>query len=229
MAEAGDAGKGAELSASVGDYLKAVWQLSNGGMASPGEIARELGVTAPSVTAMLLKLQRDGLVTYVPYRGADLTPTGRSEALRLVRRHRLLETFLIEDLGFGWDEVHEEAERMEHVMSDRLTERLAQHLGQPAFDPHGDPIPSVDGTLPEGPDVQLSDSKVGTRFVVQRVKTQDSDVLLHLTELGVAPGSEVVVLGREPRGNLLYLDHGDGQDFALSRDLAKLILGYPKE
>lgn len=222
-------GKGAELSASVGDYLKAVWQLSNGGMASPGEIARELGVTAPSVTAMLLKLQRDGLVTYVPYRGADLTPTGRSEALRLVRRHRLLETFLIEDLGFGWDEVHEEAERMEHVMSDRFTERLAQHLGQPAFDPHGDPIPSVDGTLPAGPDVQLADSKVGTRFVVQRVKTQDSDVLLHLTELGVAPGSEVVVLGREPRGNLLYLDHGDGQDFALSRDLAKLILGYPKE
>ncbi len=222
-------GKGAELSASVGDYLKAVWQLSNGGMASPGEIARELGVTAPSVTAMLLKLQRDGLVTYVPYRGADLTPTGRSEALRLVRRHRLLETFLIEDLGFGWDEVHEEAERMEHVMSDRFTERLAQHLGQPAFDPHGDPIPSVDGTLPAGPDVQLADSKVGTRFVVQRVKTQDSDVLLHLTELGVAPGSEVVVLGREPRGNLLYLDHGDGKDFALSRDLAKLILGYPKE
>lgn len=213
----------------MGDYLKAVWQLSNGGMASPGEIARELGVTAPSVTAMLLKLQRDGLVTYVPYRGADLTPTGRSEALRLVRRHRLLETFLIEDLGFGWDEVHEEAERMEHVMSDRFTERLAQHLGQPAFDPHGDPIPSVDGTLPAGPDVQLADSKVGTRFVVQRVKTQDSDVLLHLTELGVAPGSEVVVLGREPRGNLLYLDHGDGKDFALSRDLAKLILGYPKE
>jgi len=229
MSEVGDTDKGTRLSVSVGDYLKAVWQLSTGGLASPGDIARELGVTAPSVTAMLLKLQRDGLVTYVPYRGADLTPTGRAEALRLVRRHRLLETFLIEDLGFGWDEVHEEAERMEHMMSDRFTERLAQHLGQPAFDPHGDPIPRADGTLPEGPDVQLADSKVGTQFVVQRVKTQDSDVLAHLTELGVTPGCEVTVSGREPRGNLLYLNHGDGKDFALSRDLAKLILGYPKE
>ncbi len=228
MSDVEHPGKTTSLSVSVGDYLKAVWQLSNGGLASPGEIARGLGVTAPSVTAMLLKLQRDGLVTYVPYRGANLTPTGRVEALRLVRRHRLLETFLIEDLGFGWDEVHEEAERMEHMMSDRFTERLAQHLGQPAFDPHGDPIPRVDGTLPEGPDVQLADSTIGARFVVQRVKTQDSDVLAHLTELGVTPGCEIVVVGREPRGNLLHLDHGDGKAFALSRDLAKMILGYPK-
>lgn len=226
MQERTEEGVAQSLSASVGDYLKAVWQLSAVGPAAPGDIARELGVSGSSVTAMLLRLQRDGLVDYVPYRGAELTPSGRTEALRLVRRHRLLETFLIRDLGFTWDEVHEEAERVEHAVSDRFTERLAVHLGQPRYDPHGDPIPRADGSMPDAPEVSLAGADVGSSFLVQRVLTQDSEALAHLALLGVAPGSVLTVVAREPVGRLLTLRSGLGEEpFALSHDLAMLVMG----
>lgn len=239
-------GQAPTLSASVGDYLKAIWQLGQGEPVATGDIARELGVTAPSVTGMLGKLKRDGLIRYQPYRGAELSDLGLAEAMRLLRRHRLLETFLIQDLGFGWDEVHEEAERMEHVMSERFTERLAQHLGQPTFDPHGDPIPRRDGSLPQGPDVPLSDAPEGVRFEVHRVLSQDADVLGYVTGLGVVPGAVLRVTSREPSGELLHArvegrETGSAADrtgsgraarragqethVALSRTLAARILG----
>lgn len=233
------------MSASVGDYLKAIWHLGQGEPVATGDIARELGVTAPSVTGMLGKLKRDGLIRYQPYRGAELSERGLAEAMRLLRRHRLLETFLIQDLGFGWDEVHEEAERMEHVMSERFTERLAQHLGQPTFDPHGDPIPRRDGSLPEGPDVPLNDVPEGVRFEVHRVLSQDADVLGYVTGLGVVPGAVLRVTSREPSGELLHArverqeagspdrpgsaraarKRGQETSVALSRTLAARILG----
>lgn len=214
------------LSTSVGDYLKAIWVIAREGPASTGDIARALGVTAPSVTGMLGKLKRMGMIRYTPYYGAELTGDGRSEALRLLRRHRLLETFLIRDLGYGWDEVHTEAEAMEHVMSERFTERLAEHLGQPSHDPHGDPIPRPDGSLPSTPSTALAEVPRGGRFTVSRVLSQDPEVLSYVTELGLGPGSEVRLARREPRGGLVVVRIGD-EEVALSRDLAAVILGTP--
>lgn len=218
----------AELSRAVGDYLKAIWQLTGEGPASTGDIARALGVTAPSVTGMLTRLNGQGLVTYRPYRGAELTTQGKLEATRLLRRHRLLETFMIRELGFGWDEVHEEAERLEHVVSDDFTERLATHLGEPDFDPHGDPIPRRDGTLPHGPDTPLSEAPRGERFVVHRVLSQDGEVLSYLRGLGIEPGRRLRVVGGEPGGNLLRLRvdrRGHESEVGLSTALAAAVLG----
>lgn len=215
----------APLSASVGDYLKAIWVVGPDGPAATGDIARELDVTAQSVTGMLGKLKRMGLIEYQRYYGAELTPEGRAQALRLIRKHRLLETFLIRDLGFSWDEVHEQAEAMEHVMSDRFTDRLAEHLGQPTHDPHGDPIPRPDGTLPVTPDAVLAEVEVGRRFRVSRVLSQDAEVLAYLERLRIRPGAQLTVLGREPRGNMLELRVADAPPLALSRELASVVLG----
>src|SRR5919107_5435438 len=136
-----------EPSASVGDYLKAVWETTGSGAASTKGVADRLSVSSASVTNMFARLQGMGLALYEPYRGASLTRRGRTEALRLVRRHRLIETFLLEHLGYSWEDVHGEAERLEHAVSDEFTERLAELLGHPGRDPHGDPIPAANGTL----------------------------------------------------------------------------------
>lgn len=223
----------ARLSSSVGDYLKTIWQLSSstGSSVGTGEIARELGVTAPSVTGMLGKMHGLGLVLYQPYKGAELTAEGRREAVRLVRRHRLLETFMITELGFGWEEVHAEAELMEHVVSDDFTERLAAHLGQPLFDPHGDPIPRADGSIPTAPHTPLAQLQMGERFLVHRVPSQDSEVLAYLESIGVEPGAELRLRQREPGGNLLLLDRplpgapGTARQLSLSREMAGMVLG----
>ena len=140
------------LSSSTGDYLKVIWELTASGAASTTNIAARLSVSPGSVTRMLGRLQGMGLVDYERYRGASLTGRGRAEALRLVRRHRLIETFLLECLGYSWEDVHEEAERLEHAVSDEFTERLADLLGHPAHDPHGSPIPGTDGSVPSEAD-----------------------------------------------------------------------------
>ena len=134
-------------SASVEDYVKAVWEVAGSGAASTKDVAERLSIAPPSVTNMFVRLQEMGLVEYERYRGASLTRRGRGEALRLIRRHRLIETFLLEHLGYSWREVHEEAERLEHAVSDGFTERLAEFLGHPDQDPHGDPIPAADGSF----------------------------------------------------------------------------------
>jgi DtxR family Mn-dependent transcriptional regulator len=222
-----------DLSISIGDYLKTIWRVAGSGSASTGDIARELGVTAPSVTGMLVRMKGLGLVGYQPYKGAELTDVGRREVMRLLRRHRVLETFMIEHLGFGWDEVHLEAERMEHAMSDEFTDRLARYLGQPSFDPHGDPIPRSDGSLPDSPTTPLSSVPVGATFRVYRVLAQDRETLSYLTGLGIEPGCEVRVAGTEPTGRLLrvvqvgdaHRQPGTGTEFAVSSELAEAILG----
>ncbi len=228
-----DAALDAPLSSSVGDYLKTIWLLrgATDEPVSTGEIARELGVTAPSVTGMLGKMHGLGLVRYQPYKGAELTAEGRLQAVRLVRRHRLLETFMITELGFGWEEVHAEAELMEHVVSDEFTERLAAHLGQPLFDPHGDPIPQQDGTVPTAPHTPLSELEPGQRFVVHRVPSQEREVLAYLQDLGIEPGCELRLRQREPGGKLLLLERtvlgtpGVRGAVPLSREMASLVLG----
>lgn len=227
------AGVDSDLSTSTGDYLKTIWRVAGVGAASTGDIARDLDVTAPSVTGMLVRMKGLGLVNYQPYKGAELTDSGRREVMRLLRRHRVLETFMIEHLGFGWDEVHGEAERMEHTMSDEFTDRLARYLGHPSFDPHGDPIPRGDGSLPDSPATPLSSVAVGSTFRVYRVLAQDSETLSYLTGLGIEPGCELLVAGAEPTGHLLRVVPVDspgkqprhGAEFAISRELAESILG----
>lgn len=137
-----------QLSASVGDYLKAVWEIAGSGAAPTKGVSDRLSVSPASVTNMFVRLQEMGLARYERYRGASITEEGRTEALRLVRRHRLIETFLLRHLGYSREDVHEEAEGLEHVVSDQFTERLAAMLGHPDRDSHGAPIPAPDGVLP---------------------------------------------------------------------------------
>jgi len=214
------------VSDAAGDYLKAIWSLSRDGPASTNAIAGRLGFTPASVSGMLARLDEAGLVEHVRYRGATLTEAGRREALRLIRRHRLVETFMIRDLGYRWDEVHDEAEALEHAVSDRFAERLADLLGHPSHDPHGDPIPRPDGTVPPTPDLPLTEVEHGARLRVARLLSQDGAVLEHLAALGIEPGSTVRVTGREPLGGIVQLEV-DGRPCALSRDLAERVRGEP--
>ncbi len=216
--------KSALLSDSVGNYLKAIWVLAEEESISTKALAEHLNVTAPSVTGMLGKLAKLGFVTYERYYGAKLTSVGRLEALRLLRRHRLIETFLIDYLDYSWDEVHDEAELMEHTMTERFTERLAEKLAQPAFDPHGDPIPAADGTLPERVGEPLASLKVGEKLRVNRISSQESEVLSYLSNLGVKPGVVLAVEAIEPFGKLFHIVSPNGK-LALSADLAGHIEG----
>lgn len=212
------------LSPATGDYLKAIWLVAGTETASTNVLAAHLGITAPSVSGMLARLQEQGLVAHERYKGAQLTAQGEREALRLLRRHRLIETFMLEQLGYRWDEVHEEAERLEHAVSERFTERLAALLGNPSHDPHGDPIPTADGSLPATPNTPLSDLEPGQALRVFRLKTQEAQVLSYLAELKLHPGQQITVSEREPLGGLLHVRIADERQ-VLSKDLAVLIEG----
>lgn len=211
-------------SKSVEDYLKAIWLNSPDGPVATGTVAVSLGVSDASVSGMLGKLSDLGLVSHTRYHGAQLTASGEQAALGLLRRHRLIETFLIEYLGYGWNEVHGEAEALEHTVSDRFTERLAARLGHPTHDPHGDPIPKDDGTLPDTPDTPLTEAMLDRSFLVSRLKTQDTDILSYFTELGIYPGQRVEVRHHEPVGGLVKVAVG-GNPHVLANELAVLIRG----
>jgi DtxR family transcriptional regulator, Mn-dependent transcriptional regulator len=211
------------LSPSVGDYLKAIWELAETGAASTKQIADRLSVAPASVTNMLGRLREKGLVEYEPYRGALLTDRGREEALRLVRRHRLIETFLLEHLGYSWQEVHEEAERLEHAVSDAFTERLAEYLGHPDHDPHGDPIPAADGTMPPEDSHPLGEAVVGERALVCRVDHRDAAVLAYLEEHGLVPGRLLEVREVRTLDGVVVVEDEDGDAHALGESLARSI------
>ena len=157
------------LSPSIGDYLKAIWAVAGTGVASTKDVSERLSITPASVTNMFARLRDMGLVGYERYKGASLTEEGRIEAQRLLRRHRLIETFLLEHLGYSWQEVHEEAESLEHTISDTFTERLAELLGHPERSPYGHPIPETDGALPLERSYPLSKATVGCRVRVSKV------------------------------------------------------------
>jgi DtxR family Mn-dependent transcriptional regulator len=186
----------------VQDYAKAIYALearSAGGVATTA-VAERLGVTAGSVSAMFRKLADRGLVELEPYRGVRLTSAGRALALEVVRHHRLIERFLADELDVPWDRVHDEAEVLEHVLSEYLEERIAAKLGDPTHDPHGDPIPARDGTIDEGSGVALEDVAVGCSGVFVRVSDADPEMLRYLAGLGIAPGDELEVVDRQPFG-----------------------------
>jgi DtxR family Mn-dependent transcriptional regulator len=212
-------------STAVQDYLKGLYLL---GEAAPAAavtttaIAHHLGVSPAAATAMLKKLDHLGLVSHAPYKGVTLTDAGSRVALEVLRHHRLLETYLVQALGYRWDEVHAEAEVLEHVLSEDLEDRIATLLGNPTADPHGHPIPSKDLASPPAPIRKLWEVTEGERVVVDRVSDADPEALRYLATMGVAPGSIATVTRRGPVGGPLFVDL-DGVENALSRELAEAV------
>ena len=198
------------LTAPVEDYLKAVYDLERlGGTAATNDIAHRLGVAPASVSGMVRRLAEQGLLAYERYRGVRLTPAGRRAALRTLRRHRIIESYLATVLGYPWDRVHEEAERLEHAASDELIDRMAAALGDPAFDPHGAPIPTREGSVDERRHIALADLADGQTARVVRVSDEDGELLRYLADLALLPGAEVTVVDRAPYGGPLTLAVGD--------------------
>lgn len=182
---------------SIQDYLKSIYELSdNNKPASTTSLAARLGVKPASVTGMLQKLAstKPPLVDYHKHKGVRLTPKGRRVALEVIRHHRLLETWLVKSLGYSWDEVHIEAEKLEHVISEDLEARIARALGNPKRDPHGDLIPNTDLTMPQDITSPLSTFRPPQKVVIQRVKTENAELLRHLETLGLVPGVKVDII-----------------------------------
>jgi DtxR family transcriptional regulator, Mn-dependent transcriptional regulator len=197
--------------AAIEDYAKAIYSLQEDGEAtvSTTALADRLGVTPGSVSAMLRKLDAAGLVTHEPYRGASLTVQGRRVALEVIRHHRLIELFLAEVLDMPWDRVHDEAEVLEHVISEELEDLIAAKLGNPTQDPHGDPIPSAELELPERRDVALQDLQPGEHGRFARVSDVDPAMLRWLADRSVRPGDALEVLDKQPFGGPLTVRVGD--------------------
>jgi DtxR family Mn-dependent transcriptional regulator len=211
----------------VQDYLKAIYKLqTSAGKVSTSALAERMGVTAPSATNMIQRLADLGLLRHDRYHGAELTESGARTALEVIRHHRLWELFLAEALRVPLDRVHEEAERLEHTLSDDLEERIDVALGHPAFDPHGDPIPSRDGQMSEGATIPLSELGVGETAIVRRVPDSDAALLRYLSELGLVPGAEVRLAERTPFGGTQFVEVG-GSRQVLGQDLAARILVQP--
>lgn len=183
-----------DLTQSQGDYLKALYHLAGGQPVAGSQLAERLGVSPASATEMLGKLVAQGLVTHERYRGAELTLEGRRAALALIRRHRLTETFLVRILDYAWDEVHAEAERLEHVVSERMGERMFEALGRPEVDCHGDPIPSAEGSITDVRHPSLLEALPGEQHTVRRVSDADPGRLRLIDALGLRPGVEVEVV-----------------------------------
>ena len=204
------AGAASELTAPVEDYLKAIYDLERAGEpAGTTELASRLKLAPASVTGMVRRLADAGLLTHEPYRGARLTAQGRSAALRTLRRHRVIEAYLVRALGYRWDEVDQEAERLEHAATDDLVDRMAAAIGEPTADPHGAPIPSRDGAVDESRYRTLADLEPGVSTAVMQVSDDDPSLLRYLADLGITPGSTVTVVERAPFGGPITLRVGD--------------------
>jgi len=212
------------LTRSVEDYLKAIYHLSEtGAPAATSDIAHLLDLAPASVTGMVKRLSEQGLLEHLPYKGVQLTVGGRRAALRMVRRHRVLESYLVAFLDYTWDAVHEEAERLEHAVSDALIERMALALGNPSVDPHGDPIPAPDGTMAELVYTPLSEVPVGESVVLRRVETGHAERLRYFAAHGLVPGASIRVTARQPFGGPVAV-RTDRGDQVLGHDLAALLL-----
>jgi len=213
------------ISESIGDYLKAIYEFTEGtGRASTAALAKRLKIAPASVTEMLQKLasSRPAWVVYEKHRGASLTPAGRRRALELVRHHRLLESFLHESLGYAWDEVHAEAERLEHAISERMEDRIAERLGDPQTDPHGHPIPRKDGRMPKREDAPLAGKAAGSTLVVTTVPDADPQLLRRLGDMAIRPGAGISVLKNALEESHLEVRVGDQPGTVrLERSIAK--------
>jgi DtxR family Mn-dependent transcriptional regulator len=218
-----DAKSGADRSRAVEDYLKAIRLLQDQSTpVSTSALAQHLDRSPASVTNMIKSLAERGLVDHEPYHGVHLSAAGEREALRIIRRHRVIESYLIERLGYSWDEVHAEAERLEHAASDELVERMASALGHPEEDPHGSPIPTAKGELEERKHPALSQMEEGDRVVVREVSDSDEGRLRYLAELGLYPGTLVEILDREPFEGPIRVSIG-GRERSLGKSLAEVV------
>lgn len=212
-------------SLTVENYIKTIFQicLADDGQAATGQLASALGVSPGTVTSMLKTLSESNLVTYTPYEGVRLTAAGDALALRVVRRHRLIELFLVKTLNLTWDEVHEEAENMEHAVSDRLIDRIDEFLGRPRVDPHGDPIPGSDGSF-EIPDSRsLAECSVGDEFRLSRVIDQSPEFLRFLSSSGLPLGAAGQIVANRAEAGIVTVKVA-GQETTLGRAAAEKIL-----
>jgi DtxR family Mn-dependent transcriptional regulator len=212
-----------DLTVAVQDYLKAIYVLeSSGERVTTSALARRMGVSAPSATAMTKRLDELGLVERLPYRGVALTDEGRRGALEVVRHHRLLERYLVDRLGLSLDEVHAEAELLEHALSEELEAKIDAELGFPTHDPHGDPIPDSELRLIHGENRSLLDLEPGAHGSIARVPDGDSELLRYLGELGIVPEASVEMLAHAPFGGPVTVRTSSGEH-AISRELADRI------
>jgi DtxR family Mn-dependent transcriptional regulator len=197
-------------SSAVEDYAKAIYALEQReGAVSTNALAERLGVTAGSASGMVKRLGELGLVEHRPYHGVSLTEDGRRVALEVMRHHRLLELYLVKSLGVPWDRVHEEAEVLEHVLSEELEELIAAQLGDPTHDPHGDPIPTRELTIEEGDSESLQALEPGDRATFTRVSDSDPEMLRFLAERGIAPGDQLEVIDKQPFDGPLFVQFGE--------------------
>ncbi len=213
-------------SLTIENYIKTIYQIcirQQERPAATGQIAEALRVAPGTVTSMLKTLAESGLAQYTPYEGVNLTEAGRSLALRVLRRHRLLELFLVRTLDLSWDEVHEEAEHMEHAVSDRLVDRMDAFLGYPETDPHGDPIPKADGTVKKSSSRTLAEWEIGRPFRLVRVVDQSPDFLRYLSEAGLHLGVEGSVTAHRSEAGVITIGSPSGET-TMARDAAEKLL-----
>jgi DtxR family transcriptional regulator, Mn-dependent transcriptional regulator len=211
------------LTRSVEDYLKAIYRLSpRGRPAATSEIAQRLELSPASVSGMVKRLSEQGLLEHIPYKGVQLTPDGRRAALRMLRRHRLIEAYLVAFLGYTWDTVHDEAERLEHAVSDTLVERMASVLGHPTVDPHGDPIPTSEGDILELASTPLADVPAGATVEIRQVEEDQPDRLRYIASIGLRPGVQITVVDRQPFQGPITISV-DGQPHVIGHELAQVV------
>src|SRR6266850_4347922 len=217
------------LTRSVEDYLKSIYHLTNqGGFATTSDIAGMLMVAPPSVSGMMKRLSETGLIEHVPYRGVQLTHQGRTAALQMIRRHRILEVYLTQQLGYDWGDVHAEAERLEHAVSDKLIDRMAGALGDPHYDPHGAPIPTAAGEIEEAELVSLAGAAVGAELILRQVGDENPARLRYLAEQGLTPGTRMTVVDRQPFNGPITVRIG-AQTRVVGQELALLLLCRPTD
>lgn len=212
------------LSQSAQDYLKTIWSISewDGSAALPTDIARRMDLSPSTVTEAVKKLASSGLVEHKRYGPVRLTDSGQREALQIVRKHRLIESFLHNHLGYSWEELHEEAEKLEHTVSDHFVERIDALLGHPEYDPHGDPIPRSDGTMPSPKVVLLTDAPKGAQLEISQVDDDDADILIYLRENGITPTTAARVISQAASLGLTTVRIG-AKEIALPEPAARRI------
>lgn len=216
-----------QLSQTEENYIKAIYSLSERNKSfetSTNEIAAKMNTKPPSVSDMLRKLTAKKLVTYQKYKKVNLTKTGKHVAIQIIRKHRLWEVFLHEKLNFAWDEVHEVAEQLEHIHSEKLTERLEKYLGFPQYDPHGDPIPSANGELKEPKRFMLSEIDISQTCQVVGVKDSSTDFLQYLHQMSVGIGTKIKVLEKIAFDNSFIVSFKKGHQTTVSKKFADNIL-----
>lgn len=217
------------LSPVIEDYLKAIYHLQqeSGGRVRTSAIAEHMDVKPPTVTSMMNKLDERDLIHYEPYEGVELTDAGTPIALEVIRRHRLLERYLTERLEYDWSEVHDEADRLEHHISERFAERIAEALGDPEIDPHGDPIPTAELELsPDQSHETLDDHREGETVEIERIRDREPEVLEYLSDHGIQPGTTAEITEVAPFGTILIRPDNADESVGLPEEVAQSVYAH---